>query len=196
MWDPGCFSGSGDDIRQLVKRYGYDTACWLLRDRIKLIPGMNDWREYLIRGQFSMSYGSRIHGSIMPILAGIPAVLETRDARTREMAEFFQIPCMAPGAHLDYASLYELYQDISYDKFNAGFAARFDAYEAFLRTYGIVERINGENAFFHPLDQAPQTSVNRAQRDALAAKMDRQKALWIGYDKLCAAKHKLRSLLR
>lgn len=196
LWDPDCFTGSDSDIRDLVKRYGCDTASLLLHDRIKLIPGMNDWREYLIREQFSMSYGSRIHGSIMPILAGIPAVLETRDARTREMAEFFEIPCTAPDAHLDYESLYELYQQISYDKFNAGFAARFDAYEAFLKKYGIVEHINENNRFFHPLENAPQTSVNAQQRKILAAKMDRQKALWIGYDKLRGAKHRLTAHLR
>lgn len=199
LWNPETFDGSDSDrrhLKRLVKQYGYDTAALLLHDRIRLIPGLNEWREYLVRSGFSFSYGSRIHGSIMPILAGIPAVLETRDARTREMAEFFEIPCVAPDAYRQFDSLYELYQQTSYEKFNASFAARFDAYEAFLKKCGIVERINQKNRFFAPMDEMLLTSVNRDRRAELASALDCDRAFWMGYDKFCAAKRKIIACIR
>ncbi len=196
LLDPNFFGGAvqgGERLRRMVKKYGLETTTYLLQDRIKLIPDMNTWREYLIHGKFSLSYGSRIHGSIMPILAGIPAVLECRDARTREMAEFFDIPCVAPEEHKKYSSLYELYQETSYASFNANFAARFDAYEAFLRRFGIVEHINEENKFFHPLDEIGKISCNQEQRAELLVALKRNNVYWKVYERLIAAKRKIKS---
>lgn len=199
LWDTNCFVNYADEaqcLKQLIKKYGFDTASYILSDRIKLIPGMNHWREYLIHEKFTLSYGSRIHGSIMPILAGIPAILESRDARTREMADFFKIPCVAPDAYKRYDSLYELYCDMDYSAFNDGFGARFDAYQDFLQRYGIVEHINTHNRFFRPLEDVPPVSVNRERRAELCNALERQRAYWIGYDRLIGLKRKIVSAIR
>lgn len=177
LWDPEW----EESLQLMIRRYGFDTAAWLLEDRIRLIPDMNHWRQYLIHGGFSMSYGARIHGSIMPILAGVPAVLECRDARTREMAEFFSIPSVGPGGYG--RSLYELYREMDYSAFNRDFAARFDAYEAFLRNCGITDRINGENLFFHDLDTVPEQSLTAARRAELLHQLEKNRTLWRCFDR-------------
>lgn len=51
------------------------------------------------------------------------------------------IPNVMPDAHHN-TSLYELYLQTDYTKFNETFANRFDTYEAFLQKCGIVERIH------------------------------------------------------
>ena len=187
LWNPEYY-GVRDCLKRMVKKYGYDTTAWLLEDRIKLIPHMNTWRQYLLHGNFAMSYGSRIHGSIMPILAGIPAVLECRDARTREMADFFGIPCVEPGAYRKAGSLYELYETMDYGKFNGGFSARYDAFEAFLQQCGIVERINGDNLFFRDLDDIPIQSSTCEERAHLLRKLEKNKTRWKCYDSLLRLK--------
>ena len=59
---------------------------------------------------FNFACGSRIHGNIMPILMGIPAAICPIDSRTREMAEFFDIP-MITEKDLKKKSLYSIYLD-------------------------------------------------------------------------------------
>lgn len=61
-------------------------------DRIRLIPDMYNWSKFLQKSGFDYSFGSRIHGTIMAILSGIPATIVAIDSRTQEMAEFFDIP--------------------------------------------------------------------------------------------------------
>lgn len=82
------------------------------------------------------------------------------------------IPNVIPDAHRN-TSLYELYLQTDYTKFNETFANRFDAYEAFLQKCGIVERIQTPNRFFHSLEGIPPLSVNQEKRAALAASMSR-----------------------
>ncbi len=199
LWDPSYFAGPLPDkkhLEHLIQVHGFETTSYILANRIKLIPDMNTWREYLIRENFTFSYGSRIHGSIMPILAGVPVVLESRDARTREMAEFFAIPAVAPDTYKKYDSLYDLYQSVSYAAFNAGFAARFDAYEAFLRQYGIVEHINPENRFFRKTDGICCTSANRERRSDLYAVLQQKKPYLKGLDFLINTKRKVLSAFK
>ena len=194
LWDEQYINDS-NCLRKMINRYGIDTTQCLLQDRVKLIPDMNDWREYLISNGYSMSYGSRIHGSIMPILAGIPALLEIRDARTREMAEFFDIPCVEANRHRKEA-LYSLYQKVDYSKFNLRFAERFDAYEAFLKKCGIVKRVSDNNMFFHRLDHVPVTSMCSDKRKRMLGMLERCRPYWLMYERTAKIRHKMDRLIR
>lgn len=192
LWDPAYLNNNDHDcLKKLIERFGIRTTTYLLQDRIKLIPDMNIWREYLIHKGFSLSYGSRIHGSIMPILAGIPAVLEVRDARTKEMAEFFHIPCVSPGEYKNYKSLYELYRDIDYHAFNLGFVERYNNYEQFLKKHKIVRQIREENQFFHPIKEIPAVSVTRERRSELFKQFVKEKKYWNAYDRLYRVKQRI-----
>lgn len=51
------------------------------------------WIEYLQQCTFSI--GTRFHGSVAAVLAGVPTILLTHDSRTRELAEYHNIPCVA-----------------------------------------------------------------------------------------------------
>lgn len=183
-------------LKQMIQSHGMDATKLILQDRVRLIPHMNLWRENLRQAGFSFSYGSRIHGSIMPILSGICTVLEHRDARTREMAEFFNIPHVEPNGYRSYDSLYQLYQQASYKAFNEGFATRFDAYEQFLVRCGIVEKINQNNRFFYSVDEMQAIGNTQEKRQELVCLLQKKRTYWNGYAFLMNTKRKLRSCLR
>ena len=111
---------------------------------------MNSWYNYLIDNSFSFSFGERIHGNIMSLLAGIPAMVHVCDSRTMEMAEFFNIPIYSGNSIQD--DLEEVYVKSDYTKFINEYRAKFDLYEKFLIKHGIVRKINQNNKFFKRTD--------------------------------------------
>lgn len=148
-------------LKTIIKQEGMKTAEWLCQGKIKLIPDMNVWREYIKQQNYNFSFGKRIHGNIMSILAGIPAVVDACDSRVREMAEFFDIPYILPGEIKNYKSIYELYNKCDYKAFNRGFKNKYKAYEKFLVERGIVKKINSDNQFFYDLDEIVLNVVNQ-----------------------------------
>ncbi len=173
LHDPNCSS----NIRELVHQYGFEVTQWLLSDKIKMIPNMNDWWNYLKNRGFHFSYGSRIHGSIMPILAGIPAAIEPQDVRTREMAEFFKIPIISRKGK----SLYDIYTETNYSVFNKYFEQKYDVYEQFLVSHGIVNKVNTSNQFFKE-DLVDVISGNRDELIKISDDFEKKQLLWKGYD--------------
>ena len=130
----------GDD-KSFIKKYGYLVAKLLRENRLNLFIDLQDWADYLKYKEFNFSCGSRIHGNIMSILMGIPAAVCPIDTRTREMAEFFDIPTVSER-DLKKKDLYEIYLNTTYDLFNRSFADKYDAYERFLIERGIVKKAN------------------------------------------------------
>lgn len=173
-------------IRSLVHHYGFELTQWILSERVKMIPNMNDWWNYLQDSRFHFSFGSRIHGSIMPILAGIPATMEPQDSRTREMAEFFEIPTVERKGK----SLYELYLETDYSAFNKNFAQKYDAYEQFLISHGVAEKCNANNLFLnrHTVNV---TAGNHQRLEEKNQILKKQQWLWKSYDGLLQWKRNL-----
>lgn len=134
---------------RFYRNFGIESALYLSEGRIKHIADMDAWYAYLKNSGFNYSFGTRIHGSIMPILSGIPATVFAIDSRTLEMAEFYNIPCRMAKKNdcLSADDVYQMYLEADYTKFNETYASKFDRYEAFLREKGIVEKINENNAF-------------------------------------------------
>lgn len=132
-----------------ISQYGVESAKLLAEGRIRMFADMNDWWNYLQNQPFNYSFGSRIHGTIMAILSGIPATIVAHDSRTREMAEFFDIPMLsASPADITKGLFLDAYEKMDYSSFNTNFAQRFNVYEQFLVTHGIVSHANTENKFF------------------------------------------------
>jgi len=98
LYNPLFFKGNNQIIDKLkfIMRNGSYALDFFLKDRIKLIVDLSEWYSYLKNYAF-YSFGSRIHGNIMAILAGVPATVWANDTRTREMAEFYEIPCIVGG---------------------------------------------------------------------------------------------------
>jgi hypothetical protein len=177
------------NIRSLVHLFGFETTEWVLANKIRMIPNMNDWRNYLINSGFNFSFGSRIHGSIMPILSGIPALIDARDARTKEMAEFFNIPILSAHQSND-VSLYDMYLATDYSAFNKTFSEKFDAYEGFLIEHKIVDKVNTSNLFFDTELGDVIVNGNYEKLNVLFTHFSRWKCLYEVYDTILKMKRK------
>ena len=91
------------------------------------------WRKQIKEGRFNFSYGSRIHGNIIAIQNNIPAFVKIVDSRTRELAEFFDIANSIITMFDEKTdSLYDLYSNLDYNRFNQNFSKKYDAFKTFL----------------------------------------------------------------
>lgn len=99
------------------------------------------WLEFLKTRQFAL--GSRIHGTIAPILAGVPAFVIVPDLRVRELVEYHNIPHIS----MEYISEHpqttarELYEKTDFNQILDGHKERFEKYVEFF------ERNNVDNIF-------------------------------------------------
>lgn len=132
-------------VTDLVNRYGLEELKYIAEKKVRLICDTSEWFSFIQKQEFNFSFGERIHGNILPILAGVPSVVHSVDARTREIAEFFDIPYITNKSAKDIENIY--YQ-MDYSKFNKHFSERYDAFETFLINHNIVSKINTNNMFF------------------------------------------------
>lgn len=164
-------------LQKLIRKFGYDPVLYAAQGRVVQFPDSIDWHNYLLEGDFHFSYGSRIHGNIMPILSGIPAVVWAIDSRTREMAEFLNIPVVEDQSKVK--NLYELYLETDFSAFNRAYPERFAAFERFVSQCGITDSLNDNNIFWsqnssdRPLPAFEQPKVAQMlRRNAAMYKLD------------------------
>lgn len=165
-----------------VRKNGY-LGCNLLFDKkVNMFADVSDWIGYLTENNFSMSFGSRIHGNIVPILAGIPGVVNSCDSRTLEIAQFYNIPCYSSNDLEKFKNLYELYETIDYSSFNLSYKEKYDKFEAFLRKCKLVENINEDN-IFGMSSGVKKTIVNEKDIQKMESKYKTFKSLYWMLDK-------------
>ena len=99
---------------------------------------------------FDLSISSRIHGTVMALLAGVPAVIVSVDARTQEMAELLRIPQLSLSDLSLIPSGREFYEKTSFTELNQRYLDLIDNYASFLSGNGLD----------HFLNYAPEVSAN------------------------------------
>lgn len=176
-------------IRKLIKLYGYVDLKMCLEHRVNLITDMPCWKDYIVKQKFNFSFGSRIHGSLMPILCQIPSVVLACDSRTREMAEFFDLPYVLPSNYT--GNLLEIYENADFSKFNQNFSKRYNEFEKFLSDFKIVSRINDDNLFMkQKWDSNNKDLYYNKELCELKEIMDKNLFQCYGYDKLIRIRRK------
>lgn len=75
---------------------------------------IESWRFFLRTHTHSL--GTRIHGSMLSISAGLPTICITHDTRTRELCEVMKIPNISHKKILNYTSLFDVFNSV-YDSF-------------------------------------------------------------------------------
>lgn len=163
-------------------RHGkYQELQLLAQDRVRLFSDMANWREYLIREKYNFSFGGRIHGNILSILSGIPAVVYGCDSRTREMAEFYDIPTVTPEQLKSKKSLYDIYSELDYTKFNDSFGEKYDGFQDFFIRHDILPKLNDKNIFFtkeYDNDGKCPPIINQAKIDNMGHRMQQHKNIY------------------
>ena len=93
------------------------------------------WLAYL--RDIDFAFGTRIHGNIAALMAGTPAVVLVHDSRTLELARHFAIPHRLIGEVSADTDAADMYAEADFTAFNAGHAARFATFTAFLARHGL-----------------------------------------------------------
>jgi hypothetical protein len=89
----------------------------------------DDWFSSLASADFV--FGPRLHGVIGSLIQGVPALLTTRDLRTREMAEVFNIPSIEHD-RITGKSFQDIIKRANFNKFIETYEKRYINYTAFI----------------------------------------------------------------
>jgi hypothetical protein len=82
-------------------------------------------------------FGTRIHGSIAAVLAGTPSVLLAHDARTFELARYFELPHRGLGDVPPDIDAADLYAEADFGPLVSGHARRFRTFTTYLESHGL-----------------------------------------------------------
>lgn len=91
-----------------------------------------DWYKFLKEKQFTFSFGSRFHGNMIALRAGIPALWVVHDSRTRELADTFSLPKINYEQLESIQNIEELLEYCDYDAFYKKYKQKCKEYVAFL----------------------------------------------------------------
>lgn len=124
------------------------------QDRLKFFIDTKNWLDYL--KDFKFVFGTRIHGNVMGLLAGVPSYVLAHDSRTLELARYFDIPHRLMQDLPDNVMADQLFYEADYSKLILGHKTRFDTWVSFLEKNGLRHiYMNGEDngrAFIKKLD--------------------------------------------
>jgi hypothetical protein len=102
-----------------------------VQGKVRFFVDPNPWVNHLRKRDYYL--GSRIHGSMVALLAGTPATVLAHDSRTRELAEFHRIPYRRLDRIEPAMDAAELYAELDLDTMNNAHAGNFAHYLAFLK---------------------------------------------------------------
>lgn len=111
--------------------------------RVRLFGDITPWIEELRRYHFSI--GTRIHGNIIALLSGVPALVVAHDSRTAEMANFYRIPTIPLHSLRRGFDPYDLYQAADYTPMIAGYPDRLANMARFLEANGLQHTLFHQN---------------------------------------------------
>lgn len=130
-------------------KYGSDIPCRvddeLLRTgRTDFFVDPTTWAKWL--GARDVSFGSRIHGNIVSLLGGTPAVVLAHDSRTLELAEYHEIPHRILSDVPADVDPRDLFETADFDGFHRNQGERFLRYLKFLDDNGLDHIFRGNAA--------------------------------------------------
>ena len=130
------------DIKELMiekSRLGIEM---LVDGRIVCIYDLPRLAAYIKELGINLAFGQRIHGNLLCTILGIPSIVHIRDSRTKELAEYFNLPTfLTENEKID---ILEIYEKADWNKFNNNFKYQYDSFEKLLCRYGMpkISEIN------------------------------------------------------
>lgn len=124
-------------------------------DRMRFFVDATTWIDTLRDRELVV--GTRIHGTIAGLLAGVPSILIAHDSRTRELAEFHSIPYRTKAA-LRRPDVVRWNEEADFAAFTTAHAHNRATFRAFLERHGLA----------HTLDETQTRFDRELARTALA----------------------------
>ena len=126
------------DMHDILLSYGEIHPFY--KDCGRYFYAVADWVKELKKDDFSM--GSRFHGNVAAILAGIPALMVNVDKRMEGMNRFYGIPSIGIS-EFDLDKPLEYYAELAdYTAFNKLYPKRFDNFTDYCKRNGIRLKTN------------------------------------------------------
>jgi len=107
-------------------------------DRMRFFVDATTWIDTL--RDRDLVVGTRVHGTIAGLLAGVPSILIAHDSRTRELAEFHAIPFVGKSA-LRRPNLRRRYERADFAAFTAAHARNTETFRTFLARQGLAHTL-------------------------------------------------------
>ena len=102
-------------------------------NRLRFFSSIPEWKADLATRDFFI--GTRVHGSIVALNSGVPAIVMNSDSRAREMCEYLNIPYHPElGGESDPQVIYE---SCDYEKMNREYGQKWSVYRDFLAQFGV-----------------------------------------------------------
>lgn len=137
----------GEPTRYAAKRDLPESAEHALyrTDRMRFFVDATTWIDTL--RDRDLVVGTRIHGTIAGLLAGVPSILIAHDSRTRELAEYHAIPYTKKSA-LRHVALERRYERADFDAFSAAHPRNLATFRAFLDRHGLAHTLGESRTRF------------------------------------------------
>jgi hypothetical protein len=103
---------------------------------------VSEWRNHMKRYDFC--FGTRFHGNMAALLAGVPALWLAHDMRTDELCRHLRLPVMPHADLKDVAGVDELAARTDYGPFRAAFPARLAEFRDYLEKNGVTDLLKPE----------------------------------------------------
>ncbi|UQY80097.1 polysaccharide pyruvyl transferase [Candidatus Hepatincola sp. Av] len=120
-----------------------------IKNRLKIYGDFYPWYDFIKKNHYNFSFGSRVHGNFVSILANIPSLIHIIDSRTRELSEYFEIPTIKDKDinSPEKFDLYKLYQNLDYTNFNKNFNKKFDIMKSFFNKINLDTTLDANPSF-------------------------------------------------
>lgn len=122
----------GYQSQQINNRY-FVTAGhkYVQEGRVRTFIDTISWMSYL-HNNIDVSGGTRIHGNVAALIAGVPALVIACDTRVKEICEYFAIPYQSVNVLREEKTSFEdWYRDIDFTAMNERYPDALKDYESF-----------------------------------------------------------------
>lgn len=102
-------------------------------DKFTIFIDIESWKNFA--AQFDFAFGYRLHGAILALNAGVPALCCNHDSRETEMCSFLKIPQFTQLD--DRTNLEQYYEMTDMDTLNKEYPKLYENYKDFLKINGL-----------------------------------------------------------
>ncbi len=120
-----------------ILKTSFDEVKKYLKNHFFQFYDIDQWTSHIKK--YNFVFGTRFHGSMIAVQNGIPALLVAHDSRTKELAEYCNIPYIEANNLIGKIDLEKLYSKLDYSKFNFEYARKFEKYVEFLKLNGVSD---------------------------------------------------------
>jgi len=113
-----------------------------IRERFHTFYDVDSWQSHFKNNDFA--FGTRFHGNMIALQAGVPALWLVHDMRTQELCNHLSLPQIPHGAVGPRICIEDLAAATDYSAFKAAFPANLARFMAYLDRNGVTHMLRPE----------------------------------------------------